>query len=67
MSEPLTIGALIVVVVLALLVLGALVWRPPRRRPRTPEEAVDDLALRAEQDRARTDAIRAQDRYNTRR
>jgi hypothetical protein len=57
----------IVVIAVAILVLSALVWRPPRRRPRTPEEAVDDLALKAEQDRNRTEAIYHSDLHNTRR
>jgi len=57
----------ILVAIVAVLVLAGLVWRPPRRRPRTPEDAVEDATLQAEQDRTRTDAIRAQDRYNIRR
>jgi hypothetical protein len=55
------------VVVLVVLILSALVWRAPRRRPRNADEALDDAALRAEQDRVRTDAIYGSDRYHTRR
>ena len=62
-----TIGMLALAVVLVLLVGAGLTWRPPRRRPRNPEEAVEELALRAEQDRTRTDAIYGGDRYNVRR
>ena len=57
----------IVVVVLVVLILSALVWSAPRRRPRNADEALDDAALRAEQDRVRTDAIYGSDRYHTRR
>ena len=52
----------IAVIALALVLLSALVWRPRMRRPRTPEEAVEMLALKAEQDRTRTSAIEGADR-----
>lgn len=46
-----------VVAILAIGVLAALVWRPPRGRRRSVDEALASEALRREQDRQLTEAV----------
>lgn len=58
---------LAIMVVAFIGVLAALVWRPPSRRARTPEEALERDALKREQDRTITEATYQGDRSQIRR
>jgi len=54
-----------IVVGVAVVVVGAgLMWRPPRGRRRNVEEALEDDALRREQDANITNAVYMADRLN---
>jgi hypothetical protein len=58
---------LIIVAAIAAISLVALLLASRLRRGRSPEELLEEQAMQAERDRARTEAIHASDRYNTRR
>jgi len=55
-----------VVAILAIGVLAALVWRPPRGRRRPVDEALASEALRREQDRQLTEAVYQGDKLGIR-
>jgi len=55
-----------VVAILAIGVLAALVWRPPRGRRRSVDEALASEALRREQDRQLTEAVYQGDKLGIR-
>ena len=57
----------ITLIILAVVVIAAVAWLFLRRRAEaamTPEERLEQATLRAEQDRQRTSAVEAADRYN---
>lgn len=50
-------------VLILVIILGTLAWRPHRRRD-TPEQALEDELLRREFDRTHTETIVNRDRFN---
>jgi hypothetical protein len=62
-----TVLIVVALIVVAVVVLGLLAWRPSRGSRRTPEDALESDALRREQERNVTDATYGRDRWNLRR
>ena len=57
----------ITLIILAVVIIATVAWLVMRRRAEaalTPEERLEQATLRADQDRQRTSAIEAADRYN---
>jgi hypothetical protein len=63
-SAIVAVASIVGIVLLVGLVALALVWRPPRGRRRNVEEALEDDALRREQDANITNAAYMADRLN---
>lgn len=55
---------IVVAVVLVLVILGALMWRPPRGSRQTVSDALEADALRREQERNVTASVYNENRYN---